>query len=347
MIAKQIKGKDFYGLLAYNEKKVENDQGYVLDASITHDTVVNMTREFNMVRQLRPRLKKAVYHVSLSLPTGDNLSDSAFIVLAFDYLKGMGFDSNQYITYRHTDTQHEHIHIIANRVKYSGEVVSDSKDYQRSEKLVRKLETKYGLSNMESRGLKKKAGVTQPEIEKAIRTGQAPIKLVLQKRIDGAMLRSNHVAGFIEELNKKKVYPMFNASLTTGRVTGISFDHQGVVYKGSTLGRQYSWNNIIKHLDYDQERDRSIIFEHSRPSQRNTGTLGESRPGPKRIIGTPKGNVERPENAHEKPEYHVGKDKTLGWVKPLVENNSWNAFRLELQEQDRYRKKRKRRSRRP
>ena len=70
MIAKQIKGKHFYGLLAYNEKKVENDQGHVLDASITHDTVVNMTKEFNMVRQLRPRLEKAVYHVSLSLPPG-------------------------------------------------------------------------------------------------------------------------------------------------------------------------------------------------------------------------------------------------------------------------------------
>ena len=280
MIAKQIKGKDFYGLLAYNEKKVENDQGYVLDASITHDTVVNMTREFNMVRQLRPRLGKAVYHVSLSLPLGDNLGDTEFASMAFEYLKGMGFDSNQYITYRHTDTQHEHIHIIANRVKYSGERVSDSKDYQRSEQLVRKLETKYGLSTLEGRGVKKKAGITQPEIEKAIRTGEAPLKLVLQQRIDGAMLRSNDMAGFMEELKKKEVYPMFNASLTTGRVTRISFDHQGVVYKGSTLGRQYSWNNIIKHLDYDQTRDRSIVLQHSGPTQRNAGPIGEIGHGP-------------------------------------------------------------------
>ncbi|WP_431129835.1 relaxase/mobilization nuclease domain-containing protein [Flagellimonas flava] len=346
MIAKQIKGKDFYGLLAYNEKKVENDQGCMLDTNITHDTVVNMTREFNIVRQLRPRLGKAVYHVSLSLPIGDNLGDREFTALAFDYLKGMGFDNNQYIVYRHTDTQHEHIHIIANRVKYSGKVVSDSRDYQRSEKLVRKLETKYGLSTLERSELKKKAGITQNEIEKAIRTGQAPIKLVLQQRIDGALLRSNNVVGFIEELKKKKVYPMFNASLTTGKVTGISFDHEGVVYKGSTLGRQYSWNNIIKHLDYEQDRDRSIILENSRPSQRNAGTFGEIGPGPKRTVGTPKGNAQRPENAHEKSEYHVGKNKTMGWVKPLVDDNPWNAFRLELQEQDRYKRKRKRRRRR-
>ncbi|MEM0930928.1 MAG: relaxase/mobilization nuclease domain-containing protein [Bacteroidota bacterium] len=253
MIAKQIKGKDFYGLLAYNEKKVENDQGYVLDSGITHDTVVNMTKEFNMVRQLRPRLGKAVYQVSLSLPPGEKLSDREFTTLGFDYLKGMGFDSNQYIMYRHTDTQHEHIHIIANRVKYSGEVVSDSRDYERSEQLVRKLEAKYGLSTLESPELKRKAGLTQKEIEKAIRTGTPPIKLVLRQRIDGAVLRSKDVSSFIDELKEKKVFPMFNASATTGRVTGISFDYDGVVYKGSTLGRQYSWNNIIKHLDYDQE----------------------------------------------------------------------------------------------
>ncbi|UOY04977.1 relaxase/mobilization nuclease domain-containing protein [Muricauda sp. SCSIO 64092] len=203
MLAKQIKGKDFYGLLAYNEKKVENDQGYVLDCGISHDTVVNMTKEFNMVRQLRPNLEKVVYHVSLNLPLMDNLGDSEFANLGFDYLQGMGFDSNQYIMYRHTDTNHEHIHIIANRVKYSGEVVSDSRDYQRSEKLVRKLEIKYGLSQVESPVLKQKAGITQQEIEKAIRTGKAPIKLVLQQRIDGAMIRSNDVQGFIGELKKK------------------------------------------------------------------------------------------------------------------------------------------------
>ncbi|MFD2586099.1 relaxase/mobilization nuclease domain-containing protein [Croceitalea marina] len=346
MIAKQIKGKDFYGLLAYNEKKVENDQGYVLDSSITHDTVVNMTKEFNIVRQLRPRLGKAVYHVSLNLPPGENLGDREFTALAFDYLKGMGFDSNQYIIYRHTDTQHEHIHIIANRIKYSGEVVSDSKDYRRSEQLVRKLEAKYGLSTLESPELKKKSGITQQEIEKAIRTGKAPIKLVLQQRIDGAMLRSNDITSFIRELKNKKVYPMFNASVTTGRVTGISFDHQGVVYKGSTLGRQYSWNNIIKHLDYDQARDCSIILENSRPSKRHARAVGEIGHGPKRAIGTPKGDVERAKNAHEKPEYHVGKDKTIGWVKPLVDDNPWSAFRLELEEQDRYKRKRKRRRRR-
>lgn len=146
MIAKQIKGKDFYGVLAYNEKKVGQGMGYVLDTNITYGKTVDMTQEFNIVRQLRPRLGKAVYHVSLSLPYEDTLSDKQFTSLGMDYLKGMGFDDNQYIIYGHRDQEHEHIHIIANRVKFSGELVRDSKDYERSERLVRKLELNYSLS---------------------------------------------------------------------------------------------------------------------------------------------------------------------------------------------------------
>ena len=333
-------------MLAYNERKVEQGMGYVLDTNISYGKTVDMTQEFNIVRQLRPRLGKAVYHVSLNLPYEDTLSDKEFLAFGNDYLKGMGFDDNQYIMYRHSDQEHEHIHIIANRVKFSGELVSDSKDYERSERLVRKLEVKYDLSQLKSKGLQKKAPITQQEIEKAIRTGEAPIKLIMQQRIERALLNSNNIEDFISNLNKRKVYPMFNASLTTGRVTGISFDYQGVIYKGSTLGRKYSWNNIIKKIDYEQERDLAIILEYSQPSQRNTRDVGAIKHGPKRAIETPTGIVKQRENTHEKPDRNLRKDRTMGWIRPLVDGNPWNAFKLELEEQDRNKRKRKRGRRR-
>ena len=89
MIAKQIKGKDFYGVLAYNEKKIEQEKGHLLDTNLTHGKTMDMTQEFNLVRQLRPRLGKAVYHVSLNLPYDDRLSDGQFTSLGMDYLKDL------------------------------------------------------------------------------------------------------------------------------------------------------------------------------------------------------------------------------------------------------------------
>jgi len=49
----------------------------------------------------------------------------------------MEFDENQYVIYRHTDTEHDHIHIIANRIRViDGSAVSDSWNYRRSDILV-------------------------------------------------------------------------------------------------------------------------------------------------------------------------------------------------------------------
>ena len=55
MIAKQIKGKDFYGLLAYNQKKVELGQAVVLDANIDLGSSVDMAKE-SKIRATSSRL---------------------------------------------------------------------------------------------------------------------------------------------------------------------------------------------------------------------------------------------------------------------------------------------------
>jgi relaxase-like protein len=343
VIAKQIKGKDFYGVLAYNEKKVEQGKGHLLDTNITYGKTVDMAQEFNLVRQLRPRLGKAVYHVSLNLPYDDKLSDREFTFLGMDYLEGMGFNDNQYIMYRHSDQEHEHIHIIANRVKFSGDLVNDSKDYERSERLVRKLELKYGLSQLTDVKLEKKATLTHKEIQKAFRTGEPPLKLMLQQHLENAVLKSNDVEEFTNELEKKKISPKFNISKSTGRVTGISFRYNSVVYKGSTLGRQYSWNNIIKRIDYEQERDRAVILENN-GSERGTGKAFEGNPWTATALNGKTAIITRwPVKAVEQPKSYLGKIETAGLKSHQTDDNQWNAFKLELDDSSRFKKKKRKR----
>lgn len=343
MIAKQIKGKDFYGVLAYNEKKVEQGVGYVLDTNISYGKTVDMTQEFNIVRQLRPRLGKAVYHVSLNLPYEDKLSDKKFVALGNDYLKGMGFDDNQYIMYRHSDQEHEHIHIIANRVKFSGKLVSDSKDYERSERLIRKLELKYGLSQLENIQLTRKASITHQEIQKAFRTGEAPIKLMLQQYLESAISNSKNTTDFVTELRKKKISPKFNTSKSTGRVTGISFKYDDVIYKGSTLGRKYSWNNIIKRIDYEQDRDHTVILKAHSPERgvyrpleenANSATSPERKTRP-----IPRGHIK----TVEQPKPYLEKAQSVGLIPSTTDDSPWNAFTLELDDKKRFKKRRRKR----
>jgi len=341
MIAKQIKGKDFYGLLAYHEKKSKEGKGYFLDANIVHGKTVNMTKEFNLVRQLRPRLSKAVYHVSLNLPHTDNMTDKEFISMGWDYLQGMGFDDNQYIIYRHMDQEHQHIHIIANRVKFSGDLVSDSKDYERSEHLIRKLEKKYGLTELVDVELGKKSSPTKNELEKAIRTGKPPIRFLLQQKIDEALSKSNDVSQFITEIKLKNVFPKFNVSKTTGRVTGISFKYQDVIYKGSTLGRRYSWNNLIKRLDYEQDRDRAIILENDMPKRGTEGIIAENNGAAIRDFETTGSTKEGTTEINQKPKHHLGETQRNGLNPDYEDAVDWTPFKLELEDKNRFKRKKR------
>ncbi|WP_209403810.1 relaxase/mobilization nuclease domain-containing protein [Pseudozobellia sp. WGM2] len=341
MIAKQIKGKDFYGLLAYNQKKVELGQAIVLDANIDLGSSVDMTKEFNLIRQLRPRLGKAVYHVSLNLPPGDKMRDSEFVAMGLDYLNGMGFDDNQYIMYRHDDQSHQHIHIVANRVKLSGALVSDSRDYERSERLVRELEKKYGLSQLPDASLEREAALTQKEIEKSLRTGNPPIKSLLQHQLRDALKSSTTMEEFLYQLLSRNIRPKFNISKTTGRVSGISFKYEEVIYKGSSLGRKYSWNNIIKQIDYEQIRDRAVILENNHPEQGNKGAVNSDTGPSRKDVGKTKDAEGGAIQTGEKPKYDLGGTQKDGLI-----DEPFTPFKMELEDFDRWkRKKKKRKSR--
>lgn len=341
MIAKQIIGKDFYGLLAYNQKKVELGEAVILGANIDLGSAVEMTEDFNIVRELRPRLGRAVYHVSLNLAPEEQLSDSEFLSLGEDYLKEMGFDDNQYIIFRHNDQSHQHIHIVANRVKLSGALVSDSKDYERSERLVRKLEKKYGLSELPDMTVDREAALTQKEIEKSVRTGNPPIRSMLQHQVREALKHSANIEEFIHQLLARDIRTRFNISKTTGRVSGISFKYEGVIYKGSSLGRKYSWNNIIKQIDYEQIRDRTVILENNHPEQGNKGAVNSDTSPSRNIVGKAKDAEGGAIQTGEKPKYDLGGAQKDGLI-----DEPFTPFKMELEDFDRWkRKKKKRKSR--
>jgi len=280
MISKQIKGKDFYGVLMYNHKKIITGVGVVLDSNINMGTVVQQTKEFNLVRQLKPNLSKVVYHASLNLPYTDKLTDEEFTNLARDYINGIGFDDNQYVVYKHLDQEHSHIHIVANRVKFSGDVVSDSHDYKRSEALVRELEKKYNLTQFVP---KQESNVlTKGEIEKCLRTGNVPERLELQNIILEILNQNVNLKDFVKKLNGKGVQVKLNQS-STGYISGISFEFKATNYKGSDVHKKLSWNNIkIKLNNYEQIRDHSIVPEVT------TG----NRSNEKRSTGVEKSTIE-------------------------------------------------------
>ncbi len=148
MIAKIVKGKGFRGLVEYLHQTPDGEErGQLLATNLAGSTPREWAKEFGLVRQLRPTLGKAVFHASLS-PSPDDppLTDEEYGRIARYFMSGMGFPEDApYMVIRHDDQSHPHIHIAASRITPTGEVVSDARDFQRAEAIVREIEASHGL----------------------------------------------------------------------------------------------------------------------------------------------------------------------------------------------------------
>ena len=257
MIAKMMKGRGFGGALKYD---LQAGKSELLDTNLSGQTPRAMAHEFGEVRQLRPTLGKAVLHVSLSVHAEEHLTDGQWREIAHRYLDGMGFTDNQYVVTRHTDTDHEHIHILANRITYAGEVVSDSQDWKRQEALMRTLEQEYGLMAEPPSAEAERKAPTKGEIEYALRTGQASIRQRLQGLCDAARQDCQSLSAYVERLEAVGVDVIPTIQLDGAKVSGLMYRLEDTLMKGSDLGKAYSPVGLTKKgVTYEQDRDFATV----------------------------------------------------------------------------------------
>ena len=255
MIGKQTKGRGFRGLLEYLETK---ESAELIDSNMVGKNARELAAEFKFSRQLNPNVERVVYHASLSLPKHEHLSNDTWSDIAQDYLKGMGFDYNQYAVYRHHDQDHDHIHIVASRIKLDGSCVHDGWDYRRSERLIRQLEQNYSLEATITRDQGKRAPTTG-ERRLTERTGEESVREKLQAAIDTATQSQPTMAQLIESLKQQGIDAQI-VYTHTGKVKGITYRLDQIAFSGTQLGRDYTFPGLQKYkgIKYSQEQDKAI-----------------------------------------------------------------------------------------
>ena len=152
MIAKISHGSSLYGVLAYNQLKVDERHADVLFTSRIIEpqgdnpyTIGHLSRSFGDYLTANRKTEKPVLHISLNPDPKDCLSEERFVSLAEEYMRRMGFGDQPYIVYRHNDIGREHLHIVSVRVDETGRAISDSYEHGRSMKACRELERQFGL----------------------------------------------------------------------------------------------------------------------------------------------------------------------------------------------------------
>lgn len=262
MIGKQIKGTGFRGCLNYVLGKKD---AYLIGGTMCGQTPEELAAEFAIARQLRPNLKVAVFHATLSVDRIEKLEDSEendqrWLAIAADYMKTMGFDNNQYTVVKHSDTEHDHIHIVASRIRLDGSVVDDSWDYYKSQETIRQLEQDYNLEIVAPSWGKDKRAPTTGEHRHLQSKGNKSVRVQLQDLIDQVTLDNPSMPEFVERLQQQGVEVQVRLT-RTGLSKGISYNLNGVAFSGTQLGKAYTFSGLQKHrgVSYDQQRDNSLI----------------------------------------------------------------------------------------
>jgi hypothetical protein len=246
MIGKITIGKSFKGCLLYclndklqdkNQDEVMKDRAEILLFNQCYGNQEELIQQFNEVRQLNSKLSKPVLHITLSLAPGEQLSKDKLMQLCQDCAKDMGFESNQYVAISHKDTNHQHLHIVANRIGFDKRTVSDSNNFQKIAAYCRKMELKFNLTQVLSP--RKYLPKEQRQIPR-----QDARKEQLKNNIQKALQQVNNYHQFEQKMKA------LGYKILKGR--GVSFiDDKKVKIKGSEVG--FSLMKIEKLLSQKKE----------------------------------------------------------------------------------------------
>lgn len=142
---------NIFGAVSYNQLKVDKENGKVLFAHKIPEPIDGNFTSAQICRSFEPYLlannktEKPVRHISLNPDPGDKVSDDRFMKMAEQYMKEMGYSSQPYIVYKHTDIERTHIHIVTTCVQLDGSKIPDSYDHHRSMAACRNLEQEFNL----------------------------------------------------------------------------------------------------------------------------------------------------------------------------------------------------------
>jgi len=270
------KGTSFRGVLDYLEAKVDKGHGERIGGNMYGVGARQLAAEFGISRSLRPNLTRAVHHVSLNLAPEENATNEEFLKMVDIYLNEMGFNDCQFVAYRHFDRKHHHTHLVISRISLNGEVISEKGDFARNKNVMRKLEKEFGLTQINDSNKATNKQYSKGQIERLRRTGEVPIQAQLQQILSSITSNKLSLNEFINELSSYGVNVNFHHN--KDKVFGISYELDGVAFKGSSLGKGYTWNAINQKIDYEHERDFELIRAASagRTTENTRGTGREA-----------------------------------------------------------------------
>lgn len=240
MIGKIVTGKSFGGAVEYVLRK---EKARLLDSDgVDTESIRTIIDDFNFQRKARREIAKVVGHISLSFHRDDapTLTDDRMRELAAAYMECMGIADTQYIVARHNDTEHPHLHIIYNRVKYDRTLVADKNERRRNVKVCKQLKRQYGLTFSNGR----------QNIKTERLHGADKVRQEVFDAITRILPKCDRIADLSAKLKRQGIGMQFihRGNDPKKAVQGVTFTKDGLTFKGSQVDRKFSYAGLSKTI---------------------------------------------------------------------------------------------------
>lgn len=233
MMAKIVQGSGFKGVINYVLDKKEAQ--YLASKGLRTTDKNSMTSSFITQSKLNP-IAKPVAHISLDFSAQDKekLTSSKMVEIAQEYMAKMGYGNTQVLMVRHSDREHPHMHLILNRVDFTGKRISDQNERFRSTKICKELTLKHELYMSSGKENVKRHRLREPDATKY--------------RIYDALVKKVPLSASWAELESRLraegIKVGFKTKGSTSQIEGVRFTANELTFNGSKVDKQFSYSKI-------------------------------------------------------------------------------------------------------
>ena len=245
MFARILKSGTFHDVVGYVTRQFHEPKEYTPDTwriigsdNIFTTDYAKMVQSFEAIHGFMPGKENPAGHISISFDNADasRLTDEFMAQLAKEYMEGMGIKNTQYLVVRHLETGHPHFHIVYNRVNMSGKAVDERNNFRRSDRVVKAIKDKFGLTYSP---LKQKYEDKIP---------------VFKERISQAIYGCKSWDEFLRRLACAGIEVKFHDDHNTGKHIGVKFTDGDITVNGSKIDRAFTYRRLNNLFEFNRKQ---------------------------------------------------------------------------------------------
>ena len=222
----------------------EEGKGYELDRNrLLGETSKELMQEFRMQQLENSTCKRKMFTAVISpdVSDGKKLTDLELKEIGKEFMQGIGVDTEKqaYIMIVHTEKEHKHIHLYANRIQENGKAINDSFIGKKASQVAHNIAKSRGLVSAKELMIEKTN--LAKELDKNLKAE------IFKKHQTVMRSKPKTLGNYIQGMKKVglEIQPTINKQ---GQIQGFRVLDKttNINHKMSDINRSLSANNLIK-----------------------------------------------------------------------------------------------------